>query len=307
MPGDAQSLVRDLQECPGLSVRSAVRGADLTTYAIGGPLEFLLEPDNPEQLSQAVQTLSSHQHTWRILGAGSNVLLSSQGLPGCFLRLGRGFRYVNQIEEGVFQIGGASSLMTVSRDLSNAGWSGLEFAGGIPGTMGGAVCMNAGAHGRQLSDVVVNVRIMLPDGTFRVVSGAELRFGYRSSCLPCRALVVEVQIVLKRGDPANTGALRQRFLEERRKRQPLSVPSAGSVFRNPEPARSAGFLIEQCGLKGQRRGGAVISELHANWILNEKRQATHQDVVDLMQLCQSEVAQKFGVDLQPEIKLWLAG
>jgi UDP-N-acetylmuramate dehydrogenase len=293
-----------LSSVPRLVVRTEITGASCTTYAIGGPLEAFVDVPDRESLSAILAVLSKEGLPYRVLGAGSNVLISSRGLSGLTLRLGRGFRYQIKDGEKKLRVGASTSLMSLSREVSEQGLSGLEFAGGIPASLGGAVVMNAGAHGGQLADVLTSVQVVLPDGATEVLGAEDLELSYRHSKLPPGAVVTEVELSLAAGDPQKIAERRQHFLAERKLRQPLQSPSGGSVFRNPSPETSAGSLIEQAGLKGRELGGARVSELHANWIVNESRKATDEDVRGLIALCQAEVRSRFGVELRPELVVW---
>lgn len=287
-------------------VRQGVSGASRTTFAIGGELEFLVECSAPDQISEIIETLAAEGEEYRVLGAGSNVLIPSGGLAGVTLMLGREFRYCEQQGQSSFRVGGATPLMSISREMCAQGFAGLEFAAGIPGSVGGASFMNAGAHGGQMSNVLRTVRYVTPEGKLEKKAIRELTFQYRSLGLPAGCLIYSVELCLKKEDPGEVCERRRICLEERKRRQPLSLPSAGSVFKNPSPERSAGYLIDHAGLRGLWQGGAQISELHANWIVNPRRQATDSDVLTLMSRCQDEVLQKFSIALEPEIRIWSA-
>lgn len=297
--------VRDgLREVLGSALRESIPGASVTTYAIGGPIEFLCEAQSIEQLSHLVAFCTRNQLPTRFLGAGSNVLIADDGLSGVVVRLGRSFRTVTPLGEARFAVGGAMSLMSLSRELSDSGFSGLEFAGGIPASFAGAVRMNAGAHGGEIGSLLESVSILLPDGRSEVLGVQDLRFSYRHSEFPLGSCIVSATLRLAPGDKVRTATLRREHLAERKRRQPLTVPSAGSVFKNPSSEKSAGFLIEAAGLKGTEIGGATISNLHANWIVNEQRNAKASDVRDLIALCRERVLNNFNVNLEPELQIW---
>lgn len=164
--------------------------------------------------------------------------------------------------------------------------------------------MNAGAHGSELANCLDAVSVMLPDQRILRLDSAELGFSYRHSVLPEGAIVLKAEITLTQSSKESCSALRRKYLAERKEHQPLTAPSAGSVFRNPDSAKSAGFLIEACGLKGRSVGGAQVSLMHGNWIVNEERRATASDVLGLIDLCQRSVHQKFGIALNPEVISW---
>jgi UDP-N-acetylmuramate dehydrogenase len=288
-------------------VRRDVLGSDLTTFAIGGELSLLVEPQDLSQLLAVSKFLAAADLPWRVLGAGSNLLISDQGVKAVVLKLGKGFRTLSSIEHGrvpgLIEVGGAASLMTLSRSMSEQGLSGLEFAGGIPASIGGAVFMNAGAHGGEIGAVLKEVAFVI-DGEEHRVAAKTLPFSYRHSGIDPKAIVTSAIFELTPGDREKIIAHRAECLRERKLRQPLNSPSAGSVFRNPAPDAPAGRLIESCGLKGQELGGAQISEMHGNWIVNPRRVATSKDVQELISLCIQTVNQMHGVTLRPEVVSW---
>ena len=281
-----------------------IKAKTLTTFSIGGSLLNFLEVNSSEELRAALSWLIESGEKYRILGAGSNLLIPDQELTEWVIKLGKGFRYCNDKEEGVFEVGGAMPLMSLSRELSKDGYTGLEFAGGIPGSLGGAVRMNAGAHGNDMSEIISEVNYLTPEAELKCVKVDKLNFSYRYASLPDNAIVLSAMLKLERVAPKETAQRRAEFLDYRKQTQPLSLPSAGSVFRNPSPERTAGHLIESVGLKGTKCGGASISNLHANWIVNEAKQASFNDVTALIERCQEEVEKTHKITLQPEIVRW---
>lgn len=288
----------------GVAVRS-VLGARCTTFAIGGEIRRLIEPETPEQLSAALRWIHSAGGEVRMLGAGSNLLIDDLGVGDAWVvRLGRGFRSVEPLAEGIFKVGGAVSLMNLARTLSDGGFAGLEFAGGIPASIGGALRMNAGAHGGELGERVRSVTFFDRFGHQQTLTRAELTFSYRHSSIPNGTAIVAVELELLPSDRERTAALRAHHLAERKARQPLSMPSAGSVFRNPAPETPAGMLLDRAGLKGVSHGGAMFSTMHANWIVNPQRTALCTDVVALIERAQQEVLHYHQVQLVPEVVRW---
>jgi UDP-N-acetylmuramate dehydrogenase len=254
---------------------------------------------------QAVQKLlATEKQQTRVLGFGSNVLVADQGIRGWVVRLGQSFRSVERLEGDRFIIGGGASLMSVARKISGDGFSGLEFAAGIPASLGGAVFMNAGAHGAEIAERLERVSVVMSDGSFRVFERDELPWKYRHSGLPREATVISAELTLPSGDKERIARACSDNLAHRKNTQPLSLPSAGSVFKNPSPELSAGKLLEDAGLKGVSVGGAMISSLHANWIVNPDRRASASDVLALISLCQERVSERSGIDLEPEVRLW---
>lgn len=298
------AIAEELARIPDLMLKSNVPACGCTTFAIGGPLQYLVEPNSEAALCSAVKALNRHAEKFRILGAGSNVLVDDLGLSGFTLRLGRAFRFTVAKQDTRFDVGGGMSLMSLSRELSEAGFAGLEFAGGIPASFGGAIRMNAGAHGGEMCSVLSAVRIVTPIGEVEHVPMRQLEFSYRHCSLPEDALIIGAEIKLAAGDRSEIVKRRQENLAERKRRQPLSSPSAGSVFRNPSVARSAGAVLEEAGMKGVAIGGARVSLLHANWIINDKRQARAADVRALIAECQSKAKEKFDIHLRPEVVVW---
>ena len=299
-------LIPALQSLVSSPLRENVLGSTLTTFAIGGAIRAVVTVENERELSLVLTLLSKEGQNYRLLGNGSNVLFGDDPLPLWILKLGGGFRTIGTASCGELDVGGAVPLMSFARRVSEEGLSGLEFAAGIPATLGGAVFMNAGAHGSEICSRIVEVRGVLGDGVCVVWQRDELPWRYRHSGVPLGAAVTSVRLKLVEGDKAVISAACAHNLAERRARQPLSLPSAGSVFKNPSSEKPAGMLLEQLGLKGRSIGGAAISELHANWIVNPKREATAQDVVALIEACKERALTESGIALEPEVRLWLA-
>lgn len=288
----------------GVRARFNLSGRDVTTVAAGGVIRALFEPENREELCGLLGAIARHGVAWHILGAGSNLLIDDAGIAACVIRLGSGFRDVVTVRENVVAVGAACGLMRVSRNLSAAGLAGLEFASGIPASVGGAVRMNAGAHGGQIADVIESVECVGADGKFFEIPAAELSFGYRRSKIPAGAIVVGATMRLTAGDKGEIEERRSELLAYRKATQPLTSPSFGSVFKNPSAERSAGAIIEAAGLKGRRIGGAEISTLHGNWIVNPERRATVGEIRQLIELCRSVAFERGEPPLEPEVVIW---
>jgi UDP-N-acetylmuramate dehydrogenase len=235
-----------------------------------------------------------------IIGKGSNMLVSDEGFRGAVLRLSGALDTASFRDDGVVA-GAEYSLITLSLQAAKYGFTGLEFAGGIPGTVGGAICMNAGAHGSDISQILSRALIMNKAGELITIEGNDLDFGYRSSVIQHKPWVVlEATFSLLQGDRT---AIRERtklFKEKRVRTQPLKQPSCGSVFRNPLPLFAAA-VIESCGLKGHSIGGAKFSEIHSNFIVNTG-EATDKDVLALIELAEDRVKQEHGVTLVREVQ-----
>lgn len=288
----------------GVKIARGVLGSTVTTLAVGGPLARLITVDDLTVLPEILRILHSEGESPYILGNGSNLLIGDAGVSGWVIRLGSGARRVQPHPNDEFEIAGATSLMQVARQLSQEGFSGLEFAAGIPASLGGAVYMNAGAHGNELCERIVRVSAILKDGSQRVFEQSELPWRYRSSGLPAGAVVTSARLRLPRGDKERISQACAHNLAARRATQPLALPSAGSIFRNPAPDNPAGKVIDRVGLKGYVHGGAQISEMHANWIVNPQKSASAKDVLALIELCQKTVREQTGIALEAEVKMW---
>jgi UDP-N-acetylmuramate dehydrogenase len=302
---------------PGIiaRLRAAVAGevredealARYSTYRIGGPATVFL-PAAPEDLQAGLRVAADAGVGVFPLGLGSNVLLPDAGMTALVVRLGKGMDRIAS-EDGAWRLGAGLPAPIAARKTAAAGCAGLHLLVGVPGTVGGGVYMNAGCHGGQWADVVRRVTVMDRQGALRQVTRADIPFGYRRSGLG-ELIVVEAEVTLQAGEPAALEAEVQRLYEWRQNGTPFNQPCCGSVFRNPEwpgppPAqtlRTAGQLIEACGLKGRRAGGAVISELHANYFVNTGG-ATAAEVRQLMADARTAVRERFGVELHAEVKI----
>lgn len=282
---------------------SSVLGSTLTTFCIGGKLN-LIEINSNEELRRIITFLFQHDQKFRVMGAGSNLLIPDAGLDEWVLKLGKGFRNFSRRSSSIFEIGGNYPLMTLARELSQEGLSGLEFAAGIPGSLGGAVWMNAGAHRGEIGTLIEEIHGITESGQEFVFLKKDLELSYRKTNLPKGIIVTAAVIRLVPGDKEKTSAHMRECLAYRKATQPLQLPSAGSVFRNPEEQNPAGSILDKAGVKGLSVGGAQVSELHANWIVNSGRQAKAKDVQDLIAQCQERVFKQFQLQLIPEIVIW---
>lgn len=300
----SEALLPHIHGLVGGRVRERVPGSSLSTFAIGGEVRAVVSIESVGELSAVVSLLAKEGQDYRVIGNGSNVLFGDGALSMWLLKLGGGFRRTEVRSRAELEVFGAVPLMSFARKVSSEGLSGLEFAAGIPATVGGAVFMNAGAHGAEMCERIVEVRGVLADGTEVTWCTGDLPWAYRRSGLPAGAVVTSVVLSLVEGEKARISEACAHNLAERRARQPLALPSAGSVFKNPSVERPAGMLLEQLGMKGFAVGGALISELHANWIVNPRREATARDVLAVIEACQGR-ARTAGVELEPEVRLWL--
>lgn len=272
-----------------------------TTWKIGGPAKLFFEPNSPEGLQQAMKEIVKANVPWFVIGRGSNLLVSDEGIDGVVIKLGENMAHIERNGE-ILRVGAGYSLIKLATSISKQGLSGLEFAGGIPGTVGGAVFMNAGAHGSDISKILIKAHILLPNGTFTWYTNEEMDFSYRTSRLQKDSgICVEAEFQLKAGDKEKITAEMQKNKDYRRESQPWKSPTCGSVFRNPLP-QHAGRLIEEAGLKGYSIGDAQISEMHANFIVN-KGEATAKNVMDLIDHVKKTIFNKFGVKMDTEVEM----
>ena len=272
-----------------------------TTYRIGGPARFYVQVDSVRALVSLVEACGQTGTPWVVLGRGSNLLVADAGFSGVAVSLGRDFRASRfDAQANRFCAGAGVLLSSVVQDAFHRSLAGLEFAVGTPGTLGGALRMNAGSRDEWLGARVASVTTDSPGHGLVRRAGAEVAWGYRTSSFAADEVLVECELAVEPADPFFIRGKMEASLARRRKTQPLNEPSCGSVFKNPEGA-SAGALIEQAGLKGARHGGAQISEVHANFIVN-KGGATAQDVCALMDLAQTKVFEAHGVELSPEVR-----
>jgi len=272
-----------------------------TTWRIGGPADVFVCPKSIQELQGAVLAAKTLGIPWTTIGRGSNLLVFDGGVRGLVVKLGDGFSEVTIEGNDVTALAGRSFVSLANITIRN-NLAGLQFATGIPGSVGGAVTMNAGAHGGEVKDVLAWVDVMNGAGEIERFSNAALNFSYRYSMLKDHPyIIVRATFSLQPGDGATLAATVKAWSMRRHETQPLSLPNCGSVFRNPSQAH-AGFLIESAGLKGLRHGGAQISEKHANFIVNCK-DATAEDVLWLIRHAQETIREKFGIELETEVRM----
>lgn len=242
--------------------------ARYTTMKIGGPADILIVPKHVAGIEKTLQLVKQYKTKWTVIGRGSNLLVSDQGIEGVVIRLGEGLDHL-EVEKHKVRVGSGYPLIKLSTLLSRQGLAGLEFASGIPGSVGGAVYMNAGAHKSDISSVLSKALILFEDGTIAWLTNKELEFSYRSSVLQTKrpGIVLEAVFQLQAGKREEIVRSMQNNKDYRRETQPWNHPCAGSIFRNPIP-HFAGDLVEKAGLRGYRIGGAQISEMHGNFIVN---------------------------------------
>ena len=289
--------------CPGIELREQEPLRVHTSFQIGGPAALMAFPKTPGELQRLLMAARECGVRLRVLGAGTNVLAPDAGLPelvictrGCLLGL-------RLLDGGRLEAMAGETLSRAAVFAREHALTGLEFAHGIPGTVGGGVYMNAGAYGGELAQIAVETTVLLTDGTQRVLRGEAQAFGYRTSAfekLDC--VIVKTVFELHPGDPEQIQARMRELMEKRRASQPLELPSAGSTFKRPQGAY-AGALIERAGLKGKGVGGAQVSEKHAGFVVNTGG-ATASDVLQTIRMVQDRVFEDSGFRLEPEVRIW---
>ncbi|MBS6735702.1 MAG: UDP-N-acetylmuramate dehydrogenase [Clostridiales bacterium] len=271
-----------------------------TTFRIGGPAACFVRPQDAGQVERILHICRENEVPWFILGNGSNLLVSDRGFDGVIIQIYRNMSRI-QVSGHHMTVQAGALLSAVAKQALREGLSGLEFASGIPGTVGGAVVMNAGAYGGEMKDVVESVTVLDEEGAVRKLAREELQMGYRTSLVKKKGYtVLEAVLKLNDGDPAAISARMEELKEQRVSKQPLEYPSAGSTFKRPE-GYFAGKLIMDSGLRGFRVGGAQISEKHCGFVINTG-DATAEDVVRLIRQVQDIVYEKFHVKLEPEVR-----
>ncbi|PLS16594.1 UDP-N-acetylenolpyruvoylglucosamine reductase [Bacillus sp. M6-12] len=276
--------------------------ANHTTIKIGGPADIFIEPESMESLEKIIKVIKEYKLNWRAIGRGSNLLVSDLGIEGAVIKLGKGLD--NYTVEGTeVRSGGGVSLVSLSMQISRQGLAGLEFASGIPGSVGGSVYMNAGAHGSDISKILKLARVLFDDGSISWLSNEEMEFSYRTSVLQKKkpGIVLEAIFSLEKGNREEIVERMQNNKNYRKETQPYNLPCAGSIFRNPLP-KYAGQLIEDAGLKGHSIGGAKISEMHGNFIVNAGG-AKAEDVLALIQHVKDTVYDKNTLEMETEVEI----
>lgn len=271
-----------------------------TTFRIGGPADYYLCPHSTEELQKILQICRENKLEFFILGNGSNLLVSDKGYRGAVIQLWKNFSDI-EAEDNTIMVKAGALLSKVAAEALEESLTGMEFASGIPGTMGGAVMMNAGAYGGEMKDIIREVTVLTREGELLTLSKEEMNFGYRTSVVKEKGyVVISAVLQLRKGDREEIRKVMDELKERRVTKQPLDMPSAGSTFKRPE-GYFAGKLIMDAGLRGFSVGGAQISEKHCGFVVN-KGDATAADVLGLIKEVQKRVQEKFGVALEPEVK-----
>ena len=271
-----------------------------TTFRVGGPADYFVVPKTKEEVKNIVALCREFDMPYYVLGNGSNLLVGDKGYRGVIIQIYKEMNHI-QVEGDRMKVQAGALLSKIGSAAFEAGLTGFEFAAGIPGTMGGAVVMNAGAYGGEMKDVLFSVTVGTPEGEVLTLSNKELELGYRTSIVAKKNyIVLEVTLALQKGEKDAIKARMDELRIQRTTKQPLEYPSAGSTFKRPE-GYFAGKLIQDAGLRGFQVGGAQVSEKHCGFVIN-KENATAADVLELMRQVSAIVKEKFGVELEPEVK-----
>lgn len=272
-----------------------------TTFRIGGPADIFAVPDTIEKAAKIIGICREQKVPFYVIGNGSNLLVSDQGYRGVVVQVYKNLSAI-EIKGDIITAQAGAMLSVIAKKAMTASLTGFEFASGIPGTVGGAAVMNAGAYGGEMKQVLTEVTVLTREGELRRIPSEELKLGYRYSVIPEKGwIVLEAKLKLHRGDYDMIKARMDELKEKRVEKQPLELPSAGSTFKRPE-GYFAGKLIMDAGLRGFSVGGAQVSEKHCGFVVNTG-EATAKDVRDLIREVSRQVKTKFGVELEPEVKM----
>ena len=301
---DWKELSNELhQALPDLKLSQEEPLAKHTSFRIGGPAAVFAQPASVEELAALLRLAKSCGIRPRILGAGTNVLAPDEGLRELVICTKDALTGLSVLDSGEIAAYAGETLARTAVFARNHALTGLEFAHGIPGTVGGGIYMNAGAYGGEMKQATVRTAVLMMDGEMHVFAAEEQGFSYRTSAFETMdAIIVKTIFRLAPGDKEEISSRMQELMEKRRASQPLELPSAGSTFKRPEGAYT-GALIQQAGLKGMRVGGACVSEKHAGFVVNTGG-ATAKDVRELIELVQKRVYETSGYTLQPEVRIW---
>lgn len=273
-----------------------------TSFQIGGPVAVMVFPESQEQMEEIFRLSRQYQAVPMVLGAGTNVLSPDEGLDALVIETKTGLNTIRDLGDGALEADSGVTMARLATFAMERGFSGLEFAHGIPGTVGGGVYMNAGAYGGEMGQVVTGATVMDPDGTVRELGREELDLSYRHSrFMEENCVILRVRVQLENGERDEIRARMTELMNRRRASQPLEYPSAGSTFKRPKEGYAAA-LIEAAGLKGLTVGGAQVSEKHAGFVINRGR-ATCRDVLELMGQVQEAVYEHSGIRLEPEVRV----
>lgn len=297
-----EKMIEELRQRLGEEgLKQQERMKEHTTFRVGGPADVFLQPKDAAEVKDALAILQKYQVPVLVIGNGSNLLVRDKGIRGAVLQIYARMAEIT-VKGDILEVQSGALLSSVAAKAADASLTGLEFASGIPGTMGGAVVMNAGAYGGEMKDVLLSVDVLTKDLEIQTIPVEELDLGYRHSSIPAAGyIVLGAKLKLQKGEEAAIRSRMAELAEQRREKQPLQYPSAGSTFKRPT-GYFAGKLIQDAGLKGKTIGGAQVSEKHSGFLINTGN-ATAQDILDLIAFCQKEVKAQFGVTLETEVKI----
>ncbi|MBR0381982.1 MAG: UDP-N-acetylmuramate dehydrogenase [Eubacterium sp.] len=271
-----------------------------TTFCVGGPADYFVSPGSQEEAAFAVRCAREEQVPFFVVGKGSNLLVSDRGYRGMILQIGKNLQDV-RTDGTVITADAGATLAMVARSALNSCLTGLEFAAGIPGTVGGGVSMNAGAYNGEIKDVLIDTDVLTTEGRVETIKAEDMELSYRRSCVFDRGyIVLSARFGLERGDREQILARMEELASARKSKQPLEYPSAGSTFKRPE-GYFAGKLIQDAGLKGYTVGGAQVSEKHSGFVIN-KGGATASEIAFLIRRVQEQVKKAYGVTMHPEVR-----
>ena len=271
------------------------------TFRCGGNTKYYVKPGSINELTDVIKACKKQEYPYMVIGNGSNILIKDEGYDGVIIEVNNRISSIDIIGDEIVADAGAK-LSSVAMAAYESDLGGFEFAHGIPGNVGGAIVMNAGAYGGEMKDIVKWVKVLNEAGEIETINAGDLEFGYRTSAIMKRNLVVLqmcIKLFLSSGEEIST--IMQMFMQKRKAKQPLEYPSAGSTFKRPE-GYFAGKLIEDAGLRGYRVGGAMVSEKHCGFVINYDN-ATATDIINLMEDVKNKVKEQFGVELEPEVKI----
>lgn len=273
-----------------------------TTFKIGGSTDLFVKPANEDSIKALIECAQRYNIPYYIIGGGSNLLVSDEGYRGMIIQLGDEFEEVKMLDDTTVFAQAGARLAKVGNELASKSLTGFEFASGIPGTVGGAVAMNAGAYGSEIKDIIVSASVLTPDGSIETLTADALELGYRTSVILQRGyIVLSAVFKLEPGDETQIRDYIKELATKRRSKQPLEYPSAGSTFKRPQGC-FAGKLIEDAGLKGFSIGGAKVSDKHAGFVINTGN-ATASDVIRLTDEIKKKIMEIYGIELELEIKV----
>ena len=292
----------EIQEIVKGEVKFAEPMSGHTSFGIGGPADCFITPQDIEDLKNIILFSKKRKLLLKVMGQGTNLLVRDGGIRGIVVKLGKGFEGVKFSEDNLLA-GAAVRLSTLIKLAASKGLGGLEFAVGIPGSLGGAMATNAGTEALSISQKLTSVGTITGEGKIKNLKASDLNFGYRQCHLQENSIILDARLKLERIREDEILRRMNTFLEKRERTQPLGTANAGCIFKNPDPKTPAAKLIEGAGLKGKRIGGASVSKVHANFILNPGK-AKAEDVLTLVKAIKEEVKRKTGINLEPEIEIW---